>query len=146
MRHASPADLSPLYETEPSRDCPLCPRLVALRLECRDEHPDWWNAPVPSFGDPNAWLAIVGLAPGKHAAGLLEGLLELLLGDVAVIALQLLLGAQLQTIVAGLALAALAMLAGAIFALVVRALRAAPNILAEPAVDLMLRVDTFRHL
>jgi len=68
MRHASPADLSPLYETEPSRDCPLCPRLVALRLECRDEHPDWWNAPVPSFGDPNAWLAIVGLAPGKHGA------------------------------------------------------------------------------
>src|SRR6478736_1573454 len=68
MRHASPTDLSPLYETEPSRDCPLCPRLVALRLECRDEHPDWWNAPVPSFGDPNAWLAIVGLAPGKHGA------------------------------------------------------------------------------
>ncbi|HZU51110.1 MAG TPA: uracil-DNA glycosylase, partial [Sphingomicrobium sp.] len=28
----------------------------------------WWNAPVPAFGDPEAWLAIVGLAPGKHGA------------------------------------------------------------------------------
>jgi uracil-DNA glycosylase len=46
----------------------LCPRLVAFRHECRAEHPDWWNAPVPAFGDPNAWLAIVGLAPGKQGA------------------------------------------------------------------------------
>ena len=53
---------------EPSRDCPLCPRLVAFRHECRAEFPDWWNAPVPAFGDPDAWLAIVGLAPGKHGA------------------------------------------------------------------------------
>ena len=36
--------------------------------ECRAEHPDWWNAPVPAFGDRDAWLAIVGLAPGKHGA------------------------------------------------------------------------------
>jgi uracil-DNA glycosylase family 4 len=42
--------------------------LVAFRQECRIEHPDWWNAPVPAFGDPNAWLAIIGLAPGKHGA------------------------------------------------------------------------------
>jgi hypothetical protein len=41
---------------------------VALRQQCRAEHPDWWNAPVPSFGDRDAWLAIVGLAPGKHGA------------------------------------------------------------------------------
>ena len=46
----------------------LCPRLVAFRHECRAEHPDWWNAPVPAFGDRDAWLAIVGLAPGKHGA------------------------------------------------------------------------------
>jgi uracil-DNA glycosylase family 4 len=59
---------SPLPATEPSRDCPFCPRLVALREELRAEHPDWWNAPVPAWGDPNAWLAIVGLAPGKHGA------------------------------------------------------------------------------
>jgi len=68
MRHASPADLSSIPETEAPRDCPLCPRLVALRQSCRAEHPDWWNAPVPAFGDPEAWLAIVGLAPGKHGA------------------------------------------------------------------------------
>jgi uracil-DNA glycosylase family 4 len=34
----------------------------------RSEHPDWWNAPVQAFGDPQAWLGIVGLAPGKHGA------------------------------------------------------------------------------
>ena len=39
-----------------------------FREECRAEHPDWWNAPVPAFGDRDAWLAIVGLAPGKHGA------------------------------------------------------------------------------
>lgn len=32
------------------------------------EYPDWWNAPVPAFGDPDAWLGIIGLAPGKHGA------------------------------------------------------------------------------
>jgi uracil-DNA glycosylase family 4 len=65
---AQPADLSPIPEAEAPRDCPLCPRLVAFRHECRAEHPAWWNAPVPAFGDPDAWLAIVGLAPGKHGA------------------------------------------------------------------------------
>jgi len=53
---------------EPSRDCPLCPRLAAFRAQCRAEFPDWWNAPVPAWGDPGAWLAVVGLAPGKHGA------------------------------------------------------------------------------
>ena len=63
-----PADLSPIPLAEAPRDCPLCPRLVAFRHECRAEFPDWWNAPVPAFGAPGAWLAIVGLAPGKHGA------------------------------------------------------------------------------
>lgn len=54
--------------TEPPRDCPRCPRLVALRRECQTEHPAWWNAPVYAFGDPDAWLALAGLAPGKHGA------------------------------------------------------------------------------
>jgi uracil-DNA glycosylase family 4 len=63
-----PADLSPIPQAEAPRDCPLCPRLVAFRHECRAEHPGWWNAPVPAFGDANAWLAIVGLAPGKQGA------------------------------------------------------------------------------
>jgi len=68
MPFASPADLSPIPRAEAPRECPLCPRLVAFRNECRAEHPDWWNAPVPAFGDPEAWLAIIGLAPGKHGA------------------------------------------------------------------------------
>jgi uracil-DNA glycosylase family 4 len=62
----SPA--SPVAAIEPPRDCPLCPRLVAFRQDLRREHPDWWNAPVHCFGDPAAWLAIVGLAPGMHGA------------------------------------------------------------------------------
>ncbi|WP_404712725.1 uracil-DNA glycosylase [Sphingomonas sp. MMS24-J13] len=53
---------------EPPSDCPLCPRLVAFRDEQRVTHPDWFNAPVPLFGDPDAWLAIVGLAPGLKGA------------------------------------------------------------------------------
>jgi uracil-DNA glycosylase len=59
---------SPVAAIEPPRDCPLCPRLVAFRETLRGEHPDWWNAPVHCFGDPDAWLAIVGLAPGMHGA------------------------------------------------------------------------------
>jgi uracil-DNA glycosylase family 4 len=53
---------------EAPRDCPLCPRLVAYRHENAAQHPDWWNAPAPSFGDPNARLLIVGLAPGRTGA------------------------------------------------------------------------------
>lgn len=60
--------VSPIPATEPPHDCPRCPRLVAFREELRAEYPDWWNAPVPAFGDPDAWLVIVGLAPGKHGA------------------------------------------------------------------------------
>ncbi len=68
MKFATPAEWSPIPEAEALRDCPLCPRLVAFREQCRAEHPNWWNAPVPAFGDRAAWLAIVGLAPGKHGA------------------------------------------------------------------------------
>ena len=59
---------SPIPASEPPRDCPLCPRLVAFREELRTEYPAWWNAPVNAFGDPDAWLGIIGLAPGKHGA------------------------------------------------------------------------------
>ena len=59
---------SPVPEAEAPRDCPLCPRLVGLREELRGRHPDWWNAPVPAFGDRSAWLGIVGLAPGMWGA------------------------------------------------------------------------------
>ncbi len=53
---------------EPDHDCPLCPRLVAYRHEQRGLHPQWFNAPVASFGQDNAELLIVGLAPGVQGA------------------------------------------------------------------------------
>jgi uracil-DNA glycosylase family 4 len=53
---------------EPSRDCPLCPRLVAFRHAARAREPSWFNAPVPSFGPRGARLLIVGLAPGLRGA------------------------------------------------------------------------------
>ena len=58
----------PLSGPEPPRDCPICPRLVAYRLVNRAEHPDWFNGPAPSFGDPEARLLVVGLAPGRQGA------------------------------------------------------------------------------
>jgi len=54
--------------SEPPRDCPICPRLVAYRHANRAEHPDWFNGPAPSFGDPHARLLVVGLAPGRTGA------------------------------------------------------------------------------
>jgi uracil-DNA glycosylase family 4 len=49
-------------------DCPLCPRLVEFRQASQRAHPDWFNAPVPSFGDASGRLLIVGLAPGLQGA------------------------------------------------------------------------------
>lgn len=53
---------------EAPRDCPLCPRLVAYRQENATKAPDWFNGAAPSFGDPQARLAVVGLAPGRTGA------------------------------------------------------------------------------
>ncbi len=53
---------------EPGRDCPLCPRLAAYRRTWREREPQWFNAPVPSFGPRDARLLIVGLAPGLKGA------------------------------------------------------------------------------
>ncbi len=53
---------------EPGRDCPLCPRLVVYRNDNRAQHPDWFNGPVKSFGNADARLLIVGLAPGVQGA------------------------------------------------------------------------------
>jgi uracil-DNA glycosylase len=52
----------------PQRDCALCPRLAAFRGAQRQAHPDWFNAPVPSFGAAAPELLIVGLAPGLRGA------------------------------------------------------------------------------
>ena len=53
---------------EPSRDCDFCPRLRQFILDLRYKYPDYYNAPVPSFGDRKPKLLIVGLAPGMHGA------------------------------------------------------------------------------
>ncbi|MGE0226300.1 MAG: uracil-DNA glycosylase [Acetobacteraceae bacterium] len=54
--------------TTPGRDCPLCPRLAQYREANRAAHPDWHNAPVPSFGDLDGRVLVVGLAPGVRGA------------------------------------------------------------------------------
>ena len=54
--------------------CRLCPRLVAWREEVarvkRRAYRDqvYWGKPVPGFGDPNARLLVLGLAPGAHGS------------------------------------------------------------------------------
>jgi len=52
----------------PTANCDLCPRLAAYRAANRAENPDWFNAPVPSFGRLDAPLLIVGMAPGVRGA------------------------------------------------------------------------------
>ena len=79
-------------------------------------------------------------------ARLLVDAAELALADVAVVALELLLGAQLLAVVGQLAAAPLAVLAGARLALVEGALRPAPDVLAEAAVDLVLGADALGHV
>lgn len=58
--------------SEPSRDCPLCPRLHDFIQGWRRAEPTWFNAPVPTFlppeGDDSVRLLIVGLAPGLRGA------------------------------------------------------------------------------
>jgi len=54
--------------------CRRCPRLVAWREEVararRKAYQEWeyWGKPVPGFGDPQARLLVVGLAPGAHGS------------------------------------------------------------------------------
>ena len=50
------------------RTCTDCPRLAAFLAKGREEHSDYYCAPVAPFGDPNARLIVVGLAPGFHGA------------------------------------------------------------------------------
>jgi uracil-DNA glycosylase len=52
--------------------CRKCPRLVAWREESARHPPrryqgqEYWARPLPGFGDPNARLLVVGLAPAAH--------------------------------------------------------------------------------
>jgi uracil-DNA glycosylase family 4 len=52
----------------PAADCSLCERLAAFRHANQRKEPTWHNAPVPSFGNLDARLLIVGLAPGMRGA------------------------------------------------------------------------------
>jgi uracil-DNA glycosylase len=52
----------------PPPDCALCPRLAAYRAANRAANPDWFNAPVPSFGPIDAPVVIIGMAPGVRGA------------------------------------------------------------------------------
>jgi len=53
-------------------ECRRCPRLVAWREQVAREKRaafrnwDYWGRPVPGFGDPDARLLILGLAPAAH--------------------------------------------------------------------------------
>jgi uracil-DNA glycosylase family 4 len=55
-------------------DCFACPRLVAWReLVAREKraafaHDEYWGRPIPGFGDPDARVMILGLAPAAHGA------------------------------------------------------------------------------
>ncbi len=56
------------FDVSPPRDCGACSRLAAYRAANRAAYPDWSNAPVESFGEADARLLIVGLAPGLRGA------------------------------------------------------------------------------
>ena len=55
-------------------NCERCPRLVMHRRQVAEEkvrrfqNEFYWGRPVPSFGDPQARLLIIGLAPAAHGA------------------------------------------------------------------------------
>ncbi len=49
-------------------ECRACPRLAAFLQAVKQQHPGYFARPVPPFGDPEAHLLVVGLAPGMHGA------------------------------------------------------------------------------
>ena len=53
---------------KPNADCQLCPRLADFRRANKAAYPEFFNAPVPSFGGEDAKVLIVGLAPGLKGA------------------------------------------------------------------------------
>src|SRR3954454_20018657 len=48
--------------------CTLCPRLAEFLAQGRELYPTYHCRPVPPFGDAEARLLLVGLAPGFHGA------------------------------------------------------------------------------
>lgn len=49
-------------------NCRKCERLAGFLDAVKEKHPDYFCKPVPAFGDADAKLVIVGLAPGMHGA------------------------------------------------------------------------------
>lgn len=60
--------IRPIFKGDAPLDCTLCPRLVEFREGNAIKFPDFFNAPVPSFGDDKPELLVVGLAPGLKGA------------------------------------------------------------------------------
>ena len=54
--------------TPPPANCPLCPRLVAFREANAAQFPQFFNGSVPPFGQLDAQMLVVGLAPGLKGA------------------------------------------------------------------------------
>lgn len=54
--------------SDPDPKCSICPRLAEFRDANISSQPDWFNGAVPGFGDKQAQLLIVGLAPGLKGA------------------------------------------------------------------------------
>ena len=50
------------------KNCRACPRLATFLDDVNGRYPDYYCRPVPPFGDSEARLLIVGLAPGLHGA------------------------------------------------------------------------------
>jgi uracil-DNA glycosylase family 4 len=48
--------------------CRKCERLANFLDAVKAEFPDYYCKPVPPFGDPDAEILLIGLAPGKHGA------------------------------------------------------------------------------
>ena len=73
MHTGKASDLLRVLNTE-IVSCALCPRLVQHREEIGRvrrkayQGQQYWSRPVPGFGDPQAKLLILGLAPGAHGA------------------------------------------------------------------------------
>ncbi|OOZ34627.1 uracil-DNA glycosylase [Solemya velesiana gill symbiont] len=49
-------------------DCTQCSRLADFLVKVKNDYPDYHAAPVAPFGDPDAKVLVVGLAPGMHGA------------------------------------------------------------------------------
>jgi len=55
---------NPLFDPH----CTQCQRLDNFLCAVKQKYPDYHARPVAPFGDPNACLLVVGLAPGMHGA------------------------------------------------------------------------------